>query len=518
MIIRKPYAFLIKNFKKIHVFLLILCAYIYYVTINTNSFVNEFLSLGTYDAYNEPISGYVTGLACFFLILIIAASVALIVLLRHKKKPWKLYLVILFEYTALFVAFIMIRSFFNSYTGGLETTGARAIRDILFILTIPQYPAFIILLMRIFGVDLNKFNFQMDQEYLELSNEDREEMEINIDIDKESIKRSIKRLLRNMGYVYQEHKRIVWTIILICLTITAYQAYNYIFVVNKAYQPGEVINTNGYTININNAYYTDKDYKGDVISKGDSFVILDMTIKNNAQKREINFNRFHLMNGVSNYSPTKRTYETYFQDFGKTYENKTIKQGEEISLLMIYKVSSQLDYQDFVLYYQEFNNNDSTYLRKIKLSLQDVSEIKDQEEKSLTQEITFVENNKNRRVILVNAQLLDTINYSRQTCQTNGCRLITENYTSPTGYKVLKLDYISNHFENKDLIDFSSKYGRINYVDSKDEEKSLAIENAIGKTYYGKYLYIKVPSEIETAKEITLEFTIRNNHYVYRIR
>ena len=509
MIIRKHYAFLIKNFKKIYVFLLILCAYIYYKTVQTNSFVNEFLSLGTYDAYNEPISGYITGLAFFALILIIAAAVALIILLRHKQKPWKLYLIVFFEYLALFVAFLITRSFFNDYSGQLETTGARAVRDILFIFTIPQYPVFIILLMRIFGVDLNKFNFQTDQEYLELDSEDREEMEI---------KRSFKRFLRNIGYVYQEHKRIIWTLIFIFLVITAYQTYNYIFVVNKSYQQGETINTNGYTINIKNAYYTDKDYKGDIISKEDSFVILDVTIKNNVQKRDINFNRFHLMNGISNYSPTKKTYETYFQDLGKTYENRTIKQGEELAFLMIYKVSSQLDYHDFVLYYQEFNNDNTNYLRKIKLSLQDISQIKEQEEKTLTEEITFIENNKEKKVILDDAILLDTITYSKQTCQSDGCRLTTENYTSPEGYKILKLDYISNEFEDKDMIDFSSKYGTINYIDNKDQEKILPIENAIGKTYYGKYLYIKVPAEIETAKEITLDFTIRNNHYVYRIR
>ena len=56
MIIRKPYAFLIKNFKKIHIFLLLLCCYIYYKNMQTRSFVSEFVQLGTYDAYNEPIT------------------------------------------------------------------------------------------------------------------------------------------------------------------------------------------------------------------------------------------------------------------------------------------------------------------------------------------------------------------------------------------------------------------------------------------------------------------------------
>ena len=56
MIIRKPYAFLIKHFRRIHIFVLLLCGYVYYKCMQTRSFVADFLELGTYDAYNEPIT------------------------------------------------------------------------------------------------------------------------------------------------------------------------------------------------------------------------------------------------------------------------------------------------------------------------------------------------------------------------------------------------------------------------------------------------------------------------------
>ena len=65
MIIRKPYAFLIKNFKKIHIFLLVLSIYVLYRLINVSSFVNEFMDLGTYDFYKDPISNHITWLLLF---------------------------------------------------------------------------------------------------------------------------------------------------------------------------------------------------------------------------------------------------------------------------------------------------------------------------------------------------------------------------------------------------------------------------------------------------------------------
>lgn len=103
MIIRKPYAFLIKNFRKIHIFLLILCGFIYYKCMQTRSFVTEFLQLETYDAYYEPITKYASVLSLLILLVIVGLSVVLVVLLRHKKKPWKLYMVPLVTYLFLFL-------------------------------------------------------------------------------------------------------------------------------------------------------------------------------------------------------------------------------------------------------------------------------------------------------------------------------------------------------------------------------------------------------------------------------
>ena len=49
MIIRKPYAFLIKNFRKIHIALLLIGLFILYKTIDTVGFVNDFMQYGIYD-------------------------------------------------------------------------------------------------------------------------------------------------------------------------------------------------------------------------------------------------------------------------------------------------------------------------------------------------------------------------------------------------------------------------------------------------------------------------------------
>lgn len=518
MIIKKPYAFLIKNFRKIHIFLLVLCAYVYYKTMQTHSFVKDFLEFSTYDAYNDPISKYVTFFTYIILIFIIITSVIVLILLLHKKKPWKIYIIPVVNYSILLITFFATSNFFNTYTGQLNTATVRALRDILFIVTIPQYIFFLILFIRILGLDLKKFSFKTDQEFLELEESDREEVEININIDKESVKRGTKRLLRNINYVYQEHKTVIQAIVVLLLLITLYKSYTFIFVTNKAYKEGETLNNSGYEITVNNSYYTNKDYKGDTISEDYVFVIVDVTVKNVYNKRKINFNRFHLMNGIENYSPTSKSYETYFNDLGTAYDNKTISKNEEFNTLLIYKVSKELNKNKFVLYYQEFNYDNTSRLRKFKIKVNDVSTIKENKTKKLTESVPINIKNNEDEISFDNVEIKNSITYSKQLCYQNGCVIAKDNFTIENGYNILELEFSSEEMDGKDMIDFLAKYGKIDYIDNNGEGKVLKIENALGKAYTGKYAYIKVPQDILSAQEIRLTFTVRNNKYTYKVK
>ena len=518
MIIRKPYAFLIKNFRKIHIFLLLLCCYVYYKNMQTRSFVSEFLQLGTYDSYNEPITDYASPLAIISLLMIIVLSTALVVMLRHKKKPWKLYVISVLSYTFMLIVFLFTISYFASYETGTGTTTIRAISDLLFMSALPQYIVIIVWLIRIFGIDLNKFDFKSDQEYLELSNEDKEEMEISIDIDKESFKRTYKRLKRNIGYFYQEHKLIVHIIIVISLIAGITSAYNYIFIVHKSYKEGDIIQSSGYTITVHHSYFTNKDFRGEVISEKSNFIVLDITIKNNTSERTVNFNRFHIMNGKNNYSQTYRTYATDFQDLGTTYDKLTLKNGESKRLIMIYKVDKELDPSKFVLYYQELDNN-NPYLRKIKLNMEDLTKITKQEVKMLKEKETIAIGDKKVSFTIENYDLKVQIAYNQRVCASNNnCYSKSTVLDSKQGKLFLEIFFTSSDFDGKEFVDFSKEYGKIEYIDNKGKLQELSIVNAVNRNYDGNYMYLEVPSNLQEASMIRLIYTVRNNGYTYRLK
>ena len=81
----------------------------------------------------------------------------------------------------------------------------------------------------------------------------------------------------------------------------------------------------------------------------------------------------------------------------------------------------------------------------------------------------------------------------------------------------MKLEFSSDTYEAKNMIDFLKNYGKLIYKDSNGDDEEVEYANPIGKTYYGKNIFLKVPVEIESATDIRFEFVVRNKKYIYQI-
>lgn len=515
MIIRKPYAFLIKNFKKIHILLLFISLFVLYKLFDVGSFVKEYMSYGTYDAYLNPITKHITFWLLLGVFVLVIGTASLIILLIYKKKPWKVYLIPLIEYLALFFVLKMIKSFFIGYTYDVETTDLNMSRDLLAIFQIFQLPALGIFVMRVFGLDINKFNFNTDKEFFELSEKDREEIEISLSIDHNSFIRLFKKLIRNIGYLYEEHKficRIITGIIGVCLL---FSTYKFIFVTNRVYSEGSNYKVNGYTFKINDSYFTDKDLSGNVISKGSNFVIVDITITNNDAPRKLYMENFHLKNSSYDYVTTRKAFANDFKDLGNTYDAvKEFKRDETTNFIIIYKVSNKLKKNRFVLYYQEGNGQ----LRKIKLKVRDVSKITKEKESKLGDDITFKIGKKEETISFDSYEIVNKVNYVSRKCNSISCTTDYLTYEAPVGYRILKLDFGSEQFEGKDMVDFSSVYGKISYIDSENMEQFIDFNCPFKRETAGKVLYTLIPYEVEQSSNIKFMFTIRDKQYICKIK
>ena len=75
--------------------------------MSLRSFVADFLNTESYNAYYEPISNHISIFLIIAVIVVVAISITLIVLLRYKKKPWKIYLIPIFEYILMLGVLIL---------------------------------------------------------------------------------------------------------------------------------------------------------------------------------------------------------------------------------------------------------------------------------------------------------------------------------------------------------------------------------------------------------------------------
>lgn len=514
MIIRKPYAFLIKNFKKIHIFLLLLSFYVVYKIFDVASFISDYMQFGTYDYFNDPVTKHINLGMQIAIILIFIGAAALLFLLRYKQKPWKLYLIPIIEYAAMFFILGMIKGIFNAYSTVIKSTDVRLTRDLLVLVGISQIPAIAVFVMRVFGLDKKRFNFKQDEEYLGLSEADREEIEISLDVDKDSFKRFFRRTKRNISYFYTEHKKICIGILAILVIGGMYNSYKHFFVTNKSYSEGEVYSANGYTMRINKAYYTNRDYAGNVISKKSDFVIVDLIVKNNSQPRTIEMENFHIKNGTKDYVSTRKTYENEFADLGTTYNIvKELKRDEQTSFIIVYKVDKDLDKDKFVMYYQE----KSGYLRKIKIKINDISKIEKKKNLKLGEDLKIDIVNNHDTISFDEIEIQKTSSYRIKKCSSDRCDFENVAITAPDGFKVLKINFGSEVYGSTKILEIIKKYGKIVYEDSDKSIKKIDVKSLTNKKYYGKTLYLQVPDELNENSKLIINLIIRNKEYNYEL-
>lgn len=515
MIIRKPYAFLIKNFRKVHGVLLAISLYILYKLFSVSSFVNEFMVFGTYDSYNNPITKRISFFLYLAIIISLVGSIALLFLLKRKEKPYKIYLVPVIEFIFLILVLGLISSFFNGYTNDIATTDVRLSRDLLLMLIAAHFASIAIFTIRAIGIDINKFNFTSDQEFLELSEEDREEVELRVKFDKNIFIRLFNRTFRNLKYFYLEHKFICNNILIVIGAILLLAFGRFIFITNRSYKEGQNYKANGYTIKVNKSYFTDKDGAGNIITKNSNFVVVDLTVTNHDKKRNLELENFHLKNGVSDYTTTRKTYDKEFSDIGTTYDTvKELRRDETARFIIVYKVDKKLNKNNFSLFYQEKNGK----LRKIKLKIKDVSTIEDKGNLNLGEDLVIMNRGKKEAVSLDSYELSKTISYTIRHCNASDCYTEKENYTANNGYTIMKIDFASKNFEGKEMVDFSTDYGTIIYIDNNKMEQSVEFKYPIKKKALGKYIYTLVPEEVSNSSKLAIIYVVRNKKYTYILK
>jgi len=210
MILRKPYAFLIKHFKAINLCLLLATILCLYKILSLYSFVKDYLNLGIYNLTLYPIASYINSYLYISLILILIISCILIFLLKKKDKPFITYVYIAILALVTTILMLYVNNYFT-YTAVKEFNRQMVllIRDLVLINSLFYYPIIFILIIRSLGIDLKKFGFYEDEAFISAGEEDREEFELDVAFNKERYIRIIKNKIRYTKYFFLDKRYMI---------------------------------------------------------------------------------------------------------------------------------------------------------------------------------------------------------------------------------------------------------------------------------------------------------------------
>ena len=185
MILRKPYAFFIKHFKLLHFILIILMFYSIYNTKQILDFFNEY-SMTNINLFGQDlIEPLFPKLLQFMPFLITIILLIILFVLAFKKKPFVFYLFLILSNIYNGILFqIALSTVYDLTTKVVDTRIVMLVRDLIFISFIIQLVGIIITSVRAVGFDIKKFEFDIDLRKIDITEEDREEVEVQINFDK----------------------------------------------------------------------------------------------------------------------------------------------------------------------------------------------------------------------------------------------------------------------------------------------------------------------------------------------
>lgn len=519
MVLRKPYAFLIKHFKKINVLLLLLVIFVAYKDIKLYGFLKDYVSTAIYNNALDPISNYVDLWGFLSLLIILMISCTLGYLLKYKNKPYVFYLYIAISNLLTLIVFLYMRYYFSpGVFSGYSMEASRNLMYVTLVTVLPYIVSVLLLFIRAIGLDLKKFGFHEDKDFLEMDELDREEVEVEVSFDKDIIIRKIKNKIRLFKYFFMEHKFSLSIITVVVIAVLTIFIYNYVYVEHKVYGMNEKFRSNNYNFVIENTYLTDKDYAGNMVStQGKYYVILDFQVQNLLnQTRDFDISKFHLFVDDRFYEPDLR-FNNYFNDIGRVYEGASIGKKQTENYILIYEIDPPSKNSNFLLTYQDLLTKENKVI-KVKIQVRDLSKFVDRDSKTMNETLEVPINLDEKKNFSITESLVtDSTTYTYEKCYVHNCPIYQGTLVGKNGNTILRLKGDFGEDSVEDFIKFLSKYGKLRYnIDGVDKEISLAF--MLEKGYRGKMIYLSVPQEIKTATQMDLLFTVRTYQYTYKLK
>ena len=520
MIIKKPYAFLIKNFRLIHGLLFLLLVFLLIQSVDIYSFFSEYASTHLYLNQNNLADIYVTFsmyIACIAAILI---TFVIYYILAIKSKSNKMYLFIFLYYLLLFIFFIYMHSiFYNLQSKALDVESVRAMRDLSLIVLIPQVIFMFVIFGRALGFNLKQFDFKRDLEELQIEASDNEEVEVTIGSDTYKIARFFRKLLRLTKYFVLENKLFVIgvaSVLIIGISLAVFSKFD---MYTESYNETQDIYASSLCFNIKESYITNSDRNNLIIRDGKHFILINVLVSNKtSEKAMLNRDIFRLLVGDKLLIPSF-SYSDKFSDIGVVFSPYEMKAGEDKNYIVAFEIDSSNIEKEYIL-----KIKDGGSYKDIIIKPYNLNEAKDMGTYILPNEIHFDESLlKKSSLIIGSAEFGDKFKekykYTIDGVEREGIYSIIPSSTDKGELSVLKikasLDLDDSIYMKENIkvpADLFEEYGIIRYR-YQGNYKSLKLKKIDVDYDSDNYSYLEVSKEIEVANKIELIIAVRGVKY-----
>lgn len=534
MIIKKPYAFLIKNFKYVHAALGLLLAFISYRSLTILKFFNDYVKTGYYTYYEDLSSHFINFYLFIIIILIIVFNGALYLVMKIKDKKRLFYISASIFYFVLFVFMIYLFNLFRTIEiEVVDMRTIRMIRDILLMISLPQLFFTVFALMRSVGFDIKSFNFKKDLEELNITSDDDEEIEILVAKDNYKHMRKIRRFIRETKYFALEYKFFFIVIIFVIVSGLSLTLYLNIMVYNRKYKEMDQFISNSIKYNVEDSYITDVDYKGEEINENKSYVVISLNITNPSdKKKKLDTDNFKLVVNKEERFVTL-SKGNYFIDFGQAYTNQNILPGSSKYYLIVFEIdrSEVSDSYEFRIFndVDTFAGEINSKNKNVTIKPKRIKKIKIDDEYEINDVILFGESNLNKTSLTiksfsVNKFFEEKFNYCVEEYCYEGIKGFMPNIIGVGPRMIIRLEssfeiddslYIKKHVSStSDLIKY---FGSIYYIDG-ESAKTSKINVLTSELINSNKVFIEVPAAAIKSDELKLFLTIRDRRYIIRLK
>lgn len=529
MILRKPYAFFIKYFKIIH---LIMAVFMCLLIFQTNSFLvffNQYINSEVIIVGQALSSNTFSTFSYLYISLVLILDVIIWILLEFKDKKRLFYVLNFIGYILVLALYVYLNSLLATMEKQIvDTRLLMTVRDLVIICFTVQTVSTFFVIVRFLGVDIRKFNFESDLKELDVLETDNEEFEVNLNFDKEKIRRNVNSHFRNFKYYFKENIRIIVPILIISFLMVGIFVYKNTTDNVTTYKQDVYFNVPNYSLKVTDTYITNKNYKMNYINDESSLVILRLNIKTTNNSEQFLFGKFALKIGNKKYYHTTE-YSDDIKDIGNTYIKQRLSKDYK-EYLLVYEVPNSVIDEEMELVY--VNELASGIFEKDTLTKVDLNPINlDGEQNQINiilNEQTLLNDNFSgiNTITFKTIKMADIFNLSYNYCVVSNIECYTfyeplqANFSGSYDKALLKIEFdigATNYSSIKGL-EYVLSFAKINYK-INEKNKTFYLQKSVSpKKVNSNAYYFEIPIEVISAENVNFIFSLRENILFYKLK